>query len=401
MRFLVLLSILVAGCSRQPAAHGPLAHEVYVWQRHWTSAVREGIDRAAPAVAGFDVLIGEIGADRVAVAEVDYAALARTGKPVSLGLRMAAYAGEFSARARPFRQAVEMLQSALSRAREAGLPIAQLQLDFDCPSKHLAGYANWVRELRATFSPVPLAITALPDWLGQRDFRDLARAAGDFVLQVHSVPGRPAAKPVLCDPAAARSSVERASHLGVPFRVALPTYSCVLLTDENGRVVGIHAEESPSSPTAGQIILRSDAVEMAALVQEWEKHRPPNLHGVIWYRLPIDSNRLNWRWPTLAAILAGKTPQPVGAMHLVPSGDQIEDIVLENRGDADWPIPTDIALPADTAAADGVNGFQLETTPGHPWILHGKEGRMLAPGARLVCGWLRQGNQAALANQTP
>ncbi|MDR3402739.1 MAG: DUF3142 domain-containing protein [Chthoniobacter sp.] len=405
MRILLLSLLALVGCTRTPTSRGLLPHEVYVWQRHWTPAVRSGIERAAPAVAGFDVLIGEIGmqngAVRTALAEVDYAALAQAGKPIALGLRIAAYSGPFSPDSKLLRAAEDTLRAALAQASTAGLHVAELQIDFDCPSTRLLGYAAWVGQMRAAFPQTPLAITALPDWLKQRDFATLAAAAGSFVLQVHSIPGAPGTAPVLCDPAAARRAIALAGRLGVPFRVALPTYSCELLTDATGQVTGVQAEDSPAPRTGGSLVLRANATELTALVRDWESHRPASLKGVIWYRLPIESDRLNWRWPTLAAIIAGKTPEPQGKLTFEPAADGVEDAVLENTGDADWALPTELPLPADTTAADGVNGFHLESEIRSAPTLRGSAGRILPPGSRLVCGWVRRSRAVEPAAPTP
>lgn len=367
--------------------------------------MRSGLERAAPAVAGFDVLIGEVGmkdgAVRVALAQTDYAALSRAGRPVALGLRIGTYSGPFSPESKPLVAAIDTLRTALAQANAASLHVTELQIDFDCPSSRLSGYAAWVRELHAAFPGQPIAITVLPDWLKRKDFPALAATAGRFVLQVHSVPGTRGATPILCDTAAARKAIALAGRLGVPFRVALPTYSCELLTDATGHVKGVRAEEESITPDDGHIVLRANAAELAALVRDWEFSRPANLVGVIWYRLPIDTDRFNWRWPTLAAIIAGKSPEPQGRLVFHPSGPGVEDAVLENIGDADWPLPTELALPKDTVAADGVNGFHVESEQAGLWTLRGIKGRILPPGSRLICGWVRRNPHMALATPTP
>jgi len=405
MRLFLISLLVLAGCSRTLTSRGPLPHEVYVWQRQWTPAVRSGLERAAPVVASFDVLIGEIGmkdgAVRTALAQTDYAALAHARRPVALAIRIGTYAGPFTPESKPLVAAIETLRAALAQANAAGLRVTELQIDFDCPSARLAGYAAWLRELRAAFPGKPLAITALPDWLKRKDFAVLAATAGRFVLQVHSVPGTRGAAPVLCDTAAARRAVVLAGRLGVPFRVALPTYSCELLTDAAGHVKGVQAEEESITQDEGRIVLRANAPELAALVRDWEFSRPVTLVGVIWYRLPVDTDRFNWRWPTLAAIITGKSPEPQGRLIFQPSGPGVDDAVLENTGDADWTLPTELALPKDTVAADGVNSFHLESNQAGPWTLHATTGRILPPGRRLICGWIRRDPHLTLTNPSP
>jgi hypothetical protein len=49
---------------------------------------------------------------------------------------------------------------------------------------------------------------------------------------------------------------------------------------------------------------------VANLVHEWSIDPPANLAGLIWYRLPNEDDDLNWRWPTLAAVMQGRAPDP-------------------------------------------------------------------------------------------
>lgn len=394
MRFLLLLLLLFAGCGRQHLARGPLPHEVYVWQRNWTLAVAEAVKRAAPAVAGLDVLVGEVGVRGETVqsvaAQIDYAALAKERRPVALGLRIGTFAGPFTKESEPLRAGIELLRQAVSRAKAAGVRVRELQIDFDCSSRRLEGYAVWVKEVHAAFPEDSVSITVLPDWLKRREFAELAKAAGHFVLQVHSVPGSPKARPVLCDPAAARKAVGLAGRVGVPFRVALPTYSCELLVDATGKIAGVRAEDGQPIENRQRVLLRSNAAELAALVRDWEYSRPAMLSGVIWYRLPIDSDRLNWRWPTLAAIIAGRTPEADGKLVFEPAGGGVEDAVLKNTGEADWVLPAELTLPDGIVAADGVNGFRVETVALGSTRLRRETEQVLPPGGRMVCGWIRR-----------
>src|SRR4029077_10218524 len=110
----------------------------------------------------------------------------------------------------------------------------------------------------------------------------------------------------LCDPAAARRAVERAADFGIPFRVALPTYGYRIAFDAAGRFVGLSAEGPARSwPTGVQEReVRADPIQLAQLTQFWTTNHPPAMRGLIWYRLLITNDILNWRWPTLSAIVA-------------------------------------------------------------------------------------------------
>ena len=124
------------------------------------------------------------------------------------------------------------------------------------------------------------------------------------------------------------------------------------------------------------------------------------MSGVIWYRLPIDNERFNWRWETLAAILDGRTPVARGAVAICQSEPGLADIVLENRGDADWLIPDRIALHSGVGASDGVNGFEAERDEkGTPALRNTQPFRWLPPGGHLVCGWVRNPGAGKLTSE--
>src|SRR5207247_2511813 len=120
-------------------------------------------------------------------------------------------------------------------ARKHSVSLTEIQLDFDCATKNLAGYRTWVDTVRQGIRPVRLVITTLPAWLDDPEFVPLVRAADGYVLQVHSVPALRSESTDVCDPAAARAWVAKADHLGLPFSVALPTYRCSAGYDQDGK----------------------------------------------------------------------------------------------------------------------------------------------------------------------
>ncbi len=100
----------------------------------------------------------------------------------------------------------------------------------------LAGYKIGLGDSRG-ISRTPLSITALPTWLERSGFKGLASSAGSYVLQVHSLerPKDINTRFELCDSKAARRAVDLAGKVGVPFRVALPTYGYLIAFDSEGK----------------------------------------------------------------------------------------------------------------------------------------------------------------------
>lgn len=395
--FLALAALM--GCDRVPRASAPLAHDVYVWQRHWSPPVVEAVSSHGPHFQRLVCLAAEISwvdrSPQVARAEIDFEALRRLPRRAGLALRIGPFPGPFTTNDDVALFLASIARGLLDDARRQGLEPAELQIDFDCAEAKLDGYRAWVQTLRAAVSPTPTILTALPAWLNERDFAPLVRSADGFVLQVHSLePPRDANRPFrLCDPVLARRAVEQASRAGVPFRVALPTYGYLAAFAPNGNFLGLSAEGPvPAWPPATRLIeVRSDPAELAHLVAGWNGSRPSLCTGVIWYRLPVAGDRLNLPWPTLASVMAGRLPRVRLVARATETRPGLVEIQLINDGDATQANPAAVRMRsprAATALCDGVGGFQAER-PDPETILFTSSTCRLPPGARVTIGWVR------------
>jgi hypothetical protein len=247
----------------------------------------------------------------------------------------------------------------------------------------------------------------LPSWLGRREFARLARESGGFILQVHATekPTLHAAETALCEASSARRWVEKAGGLGVPFRVALPTYTYRMAFSPDGALLGIEAEGEPRIWPQGSVLraFRPDAARLAALVEEWTRDRPAAMGGVLWYRLPVASDTLNWRWPTLSAVMRGRAPKH--SLRLEQSGQQPADIRLINNGEADEPLPRRILAKCmgGIEAADGIGGYRTESEKDMVSFLRADELQpaRLRPGERHAVGWIRAAGAIELSVEKP
>jgi hypothetical protein len=437
--FTALLLLVAVGlgvwlvCLRSaPHTSGPLAHEAYVWQRAWTAPVRDAVAAHTRDFRQFSLLAAEVtwqnAEPQVVRVPLDYATLRQAGAPVSLVLRVGPFPGPFtggapasgpaqsprdSSRAgsetgAPRHEASaqagritlflgDLALSLVQRAKTNGVSVSELQVDFDCATSKLDGYRVWLEAIQRRVAPLPVTITALPSWLRSPAFKRLAHAATNYVLQVHSVE-RPAsfdAPFTLCDPADAQRAVERAGRIGVPFRVALPTYGYVLAFDKAGKFLGLSAE-GPARAWPADAKLRevnSNPLELAALLQTWTARRPAAMHGVIWYRLPVAVDNLNWRWPTLGAMLAARVPREsfrAGTRRVEPG---LAELSLVNAGELD--ISSRLAVEARWSGArlvsgDGQRGFQLvDGGPSAASFQTQTQPCRLPAGESLIVGWLR------------
>ena len=399
MRCVVLLALLFAASAR--AQEVKLPQSAYVWQRQWNPALVASLNQAATNLSGVCVLAAEIGWERkqpvVVRVPVDYAALKRLPCPVGLALRIGAFAGPFAEDDEAAKVILGLAAALLREAKAREVSVRELQIDFDAAESKLAGYRVWVEALRRRIAPVPVVITTLPSWLNSPAFAPLVQAADAFVLQVHSFE-RPAdlrAPFTLCEPAAARHAVERAGLLGRPFQVALPTYGYLVAFDAAGKFVGLSAEGPVKTWPANVRLreVRTDPAAMAELVRHWSGTRPATLTGVIWYRLPTERDALNWRWPTLAAVMQGRAPQAKLTAELRRPEAGLVEVELTNTGEADHAGPVAVVLrwPAGALlASDALGGFgKVDATARSLQLRAQGQSLRLAPGERRAVGWLR------------
>ena len=344
--FLFILLLCVAAAWYRLERHrihppsAPLQNQAYVWQMQWNEAVHKAIDQSQPHVDGFMLLAGEVGYDGK-----DFTFLPASpdpqgiSKPVTVVLRVR---GEFS---RGITQlhipaAVEYFLARLApclSAKHGDSSRPGVQIDFDCPTSALSEYAGFLQALHTSLSDTRLSITALPDWLNSEAFPKLLAHVDYFILQVHSL-GTPTtvdAPYTLCDPKKAGRAVERASRIGVPFYIALPTYSYRLLFDRQGRFRSIIAEQTDQSPAPGMTVkdVSADPAVLASLARQWRDHPPDNCLGLAWFRLPVEGDQRNLPWPAFASLLKGIPPKTSFTAEMRLSEPGLYELWLANTGD--------------------------------------------------------------------
>lgn len=337
-------------------------------------------------------------------ASIPWTVLQRAGKPYALALRVAPFAGLFAKEGAPMRALAETAGSLLTEAGAHGVRVNELQLDFDCAQRNLAGYRLWVRALRTAVHPVRLVLTALPSWLDEPAFPGLVREADGYVLQVHSVPTeKEGGRAVLCDPALARKWVAKAAKYGLPFSVALPTYRGLAGYGPAGKLLGVSMDGvQPAWPPGTRTFeFSSNADDLAGLVREWRTARPQGMKELLWYRVPVASDRRNWRWPTLSAVMAGR--KPVHRLAIVSQGDNPVDFAVANPGEAEEPLDRAIVVSwqgTGLVAADALPGWTIRVEKERAVFIPEPGGRLrLPPGEQRAIGWLRHERSTILRSR--
>lgn len=327
--------------------------------------------------------------------------LGAEGTPCAMALRVAPFPGPFASDDGAIRGIVKVAKSLLSEAGSHNVSVSEFQLDFDCAQKKLAGYRNWLGALRRALAPTPLIITTLPAWLDEPEFGPLVDEASGYVLQVHSVPTeKEGGSAVLCNTNLARKWVAQAVALGRPFSVALPTYSCLAGYDRTGRLIGVSLDSVQPAWPAGTRVLEfsANADHLADLVKEWQAARPPGMRELLWYRLPVATDSRNWRWPTLAAVSAGR--RPAHQMQVVLEGENPIDVAIANTGEAEESLDRTVMLTWDDAAlvsCDALPGWTVQAGNGRAvFVPEPGDLLRLSPGGRRGIGWIRYDRAATL-----
>jgi hypothetical protein len=406
---LALLLASALAC-RHPHAAGPLRQDAYVWQRSWSPAVREAV-RQAFGFSGLVVLAAEVdlrrGAPRVTRVPLD-GSLKDAGKPAGAALRVTTFPSRFADEPGIVQLLQGLTRDVAAEARAKGIALSEIQIDYDCPESKLDDYRGLLPGLRRAAAPVPVTLTALPSWMRQRRaFAKLVAAADGYVLQVHSLtpPASSRGEIPLLKAGEARDWIEEAARFGRPFRVALPTYGYLAAFDPSGELLGLSAEGPLLSWPEGIAIraARSDPAILAGLVRGWTRDRPRELAGILWYRLPVAGDRLNWTLPALRAVMAGRTPRgEIQAAVREPEPGLVEiDLVNAGDGEAAAPATVRVRWKDETfLAADGLAGYRV--TSGQDEIrLDRPRAASWRPEERRTVAWLRFASRTEIHVELP
>jgi hypothetical protein len=382
---LLIAALLVAALSGSAAPpRQTLTHDAYVWQRRWTPALADALGGAADLVRAWRVLAAETDdAGRLIAMPIDRAALAASGRPVVLVVRLDGQSPRWDTTA--LRADVAALVAAW---RGAAVPVVGLEIDHDGATARLAAYARFLAALRAML-PVAwrLSITALPAWLDAPALADVLAPLDEAVLQVHAV-----ADPrtgLLAPRQALRWAAAFDRRTPVAFRIALPTYGSRVAWNADGRILAVESEipRLVAGDRAAELIAAPR--DVAALLRTLETAGLRHLAGIAWFRLPTDDDRRGWSPATWRAVVAGRTPQPrIEAVIEAGAQPALRTLVLANTGDADGTLPAAIALPRDCRAADGIGAYRLERGIGGLTLRRTRDG-LLRSRQALPVGWLR------------
>lgn len=380
--------LCLVGCH---TPHEPLGNEAYVWQRQWTPALSQAVQKNVDVVHGWRILAGEVDVQgQWRAVTPDWTALAATGEPVVAVVRIEGQLAQWDEAT-----LLAHMQEVATDWRTHGLIFAGIEIDHDGATARLPAYAHFLAALHPLLHQGEhLSITALPTWLSSADLDNVLAQVDEAVLQVHAVQSPRAG---LFNPEQARAWLASfARHMHKPWRVALPAYGTRVSWDAQGHVAAIESERPTlvNGDDASELFAEPSA--MQAFVASLDADPPHGLAGIVWFRLPTDDDARAWSAATWRAVLA-RTPLKVSLLAQVGGrrNTPLHDLLLFNAGNADVPLPSLVRLDTACNLADGINGFALQRTNHGLFLLRTQVG-LLRAGQQLRIGWLRCQGPAAM-----
>lgn len=382
---LVALGV-VAAIAMTPSVKAlpPLEHDAYIWQRSWRAPLLDSIAANKDLVRSWRILAAHVSpAGALVPVTVQAKALEESGRPLIMVVRIDGQLANFDQ--------VRLLDQILTlhqRWRDHGIRIAGLEIDHDCGTAKLPGYAKFLTQLRDRLDRgIQLSITALPAWNVSPFLGDVLGAVDESVLQVHSVqhPVGGLFSPIQ----AAKWISEYAKKSPTAFRVALPTYGSRVGLDDSGNVTFVESELAfgRGSASAQELIVAPESVRQ--LILAVNGNRPKNLLGYAWFRLPTDADQRAWSIATWRAVVQDKPLTQAARIVARPTSDpKLFDLFVKNTGDTDVSPPARILLASNCNDADGVSGYEARTIEKRFWLVRPTPS-LLHPQGEISVGWAR------------
>ncbi len=355
-----------------PPPSEPMQTGFYVWQKQWTPAVKEAIHRSREEANHYFVFGGSIDKDWSAfdihLSDSDWQTLQELDHPITLVYRI------FNSNKRWLKKDeytfmdelfIQPVLGIVGHAKEQGIDIRGIQVDYDCPTSKLRDFSEWLKHFKQNHSDVELSITALPTWMTSRYFDDVVRQTDYYVLQVHSfeMPANAGeVKPIFNHKNFPRY-LQTANQTRHPFYLSLPTYGYRVYFDPHGQYLNLSAEGFEPLLQEGYSVetIMADEQALAAVVRSLNAERPLYCKGVIWFRLPVDDDRLNWSWDALQAVMRGEVPPLTFEAEIKEINPQLAEVWVHNTGSQHTPhkIVLELDLNQDAVLAyDMMNGYE-------------------------------------------
>ncbi|KFK92466.1 MULTISPECIES: DUF3142 domain-containing protein [unclassified Serratia (in: enterobacteria)] len=379
---LLALTAVLAGRYQALRLHVTWDQQVYLWQRVWTPEHASALAASHELFSTLRVLGLQVhpreGYREIAV---NTALLKQDGRPLWLVVRLDGQLAQLDEPA--IRQ--HLLQQ-LQRWQAAGLPVIGVEIDHDAATARLPEYRRFLQQLRQQLpTSLQLGITALPAWIGSSALPGVLQQADSSVLQVHAVLSPE--QGLFDGSLALRWASQYARISAKPFRVALPAYGMGLVGFD---AQGARVESEATLRVAGSTQELTVAPQQVAdFLRQLAILNLPRLRGIIWFRLPLASDRRAWSLSTLRAVIENQPLTAHWQVKFLPLQNGLYDLNIHNDGPVDAPLPREIVISAsDCLAADAVSHYRLEATAEQQHFIRISSDQLRAGQSRPL-GWLR------------
>ncbi len=249
-----------------------------------------------------------------------------------------------------------------------------LQLDCDVPTKKLAAYITFLKDIRRALpADIHLSITMLVDWIHSEHLTELMHVVDLVAPQFYNtyVPLDPHGSTPLLGAQDLATALAKLDAVGRPYRIGLPTYEQCSFYDSDGTLLKpaislspeqaltaggittkvVHNYENiiyirfPQAVKAGghnfkagqQVVFASTTPQ--GLANEFaviRNFKPQHCDGVLLFRLPGRESTHSLSIPQVLAAAKNNVSNPRITARLEPLGNNHYALIVSNPGDSDF-----------------------------------------------------------------
>ena len=374
---------------------------VYIWQKKWNNQIAESILKVEKYNLTYYIFAGDISYENkkwgFRKISVVWKYLKNT-KKIILVFRITQNAAAVlnSVNSEKFIEGLKLfICDIVNQAKEEEVAIQGIQIDYDCPSKKLAGYKKLLKVINRHFFKSEISITALPDWLDYNEFTELAGYCDYYVMQLHSfdIPKNNAELNITPEIEQVKKYIKLCLKVKIPFFVALPTYGYEVNYNDSYAVTALRAENT----NFGQYryfkkkIVAANIEKTLQIKKYLENLKIKLLKGIIWFRLPVENDIFNWSLKTFSAVMENCLTKSDCKIILEKSKDGAIGVFIENAGEANSFTENICGLNLKNSRIESFDlkkGFYLTSSNS---LLISKP---ILAGQRIYAGWIRLKNNS-------
>jgi hypothetical protein len=322
-------------------AHAIENNRFYIWQRDWQNPKLMDAVKASNCKI-FYFLASEFEKDKIYKITPSKAFFQTSGEKIPVFRIHLSFFKKWINKHSKINEIVNAYNKILSNALLNNTKINELQIDLDTPESKLGNFIDFMQELKINLPiDTKLSFTALPCHLNNPQFEKLANTADYYVLQVHGLeyPKNEKDKVFILNPTVAKSAIDKAEQLNKRYILALPTYAYQLnFSKENGDFLFLNAEKIPLPKKNIRVKIIApklkDLIKLVKFATTKQKNTENEIKclGIIWFRLPIKGDRLNFDLKTINSISSGIMPKQKITATWKLQKNGVYHLIVENFG---------------------------------------------------------------------